>query len=63
MWSGGYKDRYDKPGTIIWSNFSIKILGINFDNFVQDNSNWDRIKDNIAKKNSYVEQSKTFSER
>ena len=50
LWSGGYKDRYDKPGTMIWSNFSIKILGINFDNFVQDNSNWDKIRDNIAKK-------------
>ena len=35
---------------MIWSNFSIKILGINFDNFVQDNSNWDKIRDNIAKK-------------
>ena len=35
---------------MIWSNFSIKILGINFDNYVQDNSNWDKIRDNIAKK-------------
>ena len=49
-WSGGYKDRYDKPGTMIWSNFSMKILGINFDNFVQDNSNWDKIRDNIGNK-------------
>ena len=33
-----------------WSNFSIKILEINFDNFVPDKSNWDKIRDNIAKK-------------
>ena len=50
LWSGNYKDRYDKPGNMIWSNFSIKILGINFDNFISDNSNWEKIKDNIAKK-------------
>ena len=50
LWLGGYKDRYDKPGTMIWSNFSIKILGINFENFVQDNSNWEKIRDNTAKK-------------
>ena len=35
---------------MIWSNFSIKILGINFDNFISDNSNWDKIVNNIAKK-------------
>ena len=41
---------YEKPGNMIWSNFSIKILGINFHNFISDNSNWEKIKDNIAKK-------------
>ena len=35
---------------MIWSNFSIKILGLNFDNFIPDNANWDKIRDNIAKK-------------
>ena len=35
---------------MIWSNFSVKILGIKFDNFVSDNSNWDKIRDNTAKK-------------
>ena len=35
---------------MVWSNFSIKILSINFDNFISDNSNWEKIKDNIAKK-------------
>ena len=50
LWPGSYKDRCNKPGNMKWSNFSIKILGINFDNFVQDKSNWDKIRDNIAKK-------------
>ena len=62
LWSGGYKDRYDKPGNMIWPNFSIKILGINFDNFVSDNLNWDKIRDNVAKK-IHVEQSETLFQR
>ena len=33
-----------------WSNFSIKIFGINFDNFISDNTNWDKISVNIAKR-------------
>ena len=32
------------------SNFSIKILGINFDNFVSDNSNWDKKGIKLKKK-------------
>ena len=36
-----------------WSNFSIKILGINFDNFISDNSNWDKASVNIAKKSIF----------
>ena len=32
------------------SNFSIKILGITFDNFIPDNSNWVKISANIAKR-------------
>ena len=44
------------------SNFSIKILGINFDNFVSDNSNWDK-KGIKLKKNQYVKQSQTLFER
>ena len=35
---------------MIRSNFSIKILGINFDDFISDNSKSDKIRDNIAKK-------------
>ena len=46
----GYKNRYDKPGTMAWSNFSIKILDITFDNFVPHTSNWDKISANIAKR-------------
>ena len=40
------------------SNFPIKILSINFDNFISDNTNWDKISLNIAKKkkNPYLEQ-------
>ena len=50
LWAGGYKNRYDKPENLEWSNFSIKVLGINFDNFVSNNSNWDKISVNIAKR-------------
>ena len=55
LWPGSYKNRYHKPGNMIWSNISIKILGISFDNFISDNSNWHKIRDNIAKKNPYLE--------
>ena len=41
LWSGSYKDRCAKPGNMIWSNLSMKILGIIFDNFVSDNTNWE----------------------
>ena len=50
LWVGTYKNRYDKPGKMAWSNFSFKILGITFDNAVPDNSNWDKISANIAKR-------------
>ena len=50
LWVGGYKIRFDKPGNMEWSNFSIKIFGINFDNFISDNTNWDKISVNIAKR-------------
>ena len=33
-----------------WPVFSIKILGITFDNAVPVNSNWDKISANIAKR-------------
>ena len=40
---------------------SIKIPGVNFGNYVFDNSKWDKISDGIAKKN--MEQSGTLFER
>ena len=45
------------------SNFPVKILSINFDNFISDNTNWDKISLNIAKKNPYLEQNEPFFER
>ena len=62
LWTGGYKNRYDKPENMAWSNFSIKILGITFDNFVSDNSNWDKISANIAKR-THIWKSQTLLER
>ena len=49
LWAGEYKNRFDKPGTMVWSNFSNKILGINFGNATLDNSIWDMISENIKK--------------
>ena len=53
LWAGSYKNRYYKPENMEWSNFSVKILGINSDNFISDNSNWDKISVNIAKKSIF----------
>ena len=33
-----------------WSQFSIKILGVNFGNSIFDNSNWDKISEDVIKK-------------
>ena len=57
LWAGDYKNRFDKPGNMVWSNLSIKILGINFANSNLDNSIWDKISENIAKRNSSLAQS------
>ena len=35
---------------MIWSKFSIKILGVHFGNSVPDNSNWDEISHILTKK-------------
>ena len=35
---------------MVWSQFSIKILGVHFGSFVLDNSNWDKISHSLAKK-------------
>ena len=43
---------------MIWSQFSIKILGVHFGNFVLTNFNWDKIRHSLVKK-QYLEQSAT----
>ena len=64
LWAGDYKNRFDKPGAMVWSNLSIKILGINFGNATLDNSIWDKISENINKKKyPSLEQSQVISER
>ena len=50
LWAGDYKNRFDKPGDMVWSNLSIKILGINSGNFALDNSICDKVSENITKK-------------
>ena len=35
---------------MVWSKFSIKIVGMHFGNFVYDNRNWNEICDNLTKK-------------
>ena len=50
LWVGAYKNRFDKPGKMVWSNFSIKILGITFENYTPDNSIWEKITKNITKR-------------
>ena len=50
LWAGDYKNRFDKPGDMVWSNLYIIILGINFVNFTLENSVWDKISENITKK-------------
>ena len=33
-----------------WSQFSIKIVGVNFGKSIHDNRNWDKIYNNLTKK-------------
>ena len=35
---------------MVWSQFSIQILGVHFGSFVLGNSNWDKISHSLAKK-------------
>ena len=44
---------------MIWSQFSIKIFGVHFGNFVLTNFNWDKIRHSLVKK-QYLEQSATL---
>ena len=45
---------------MVWSQFSIMILGVYFDNSVLYNSNWDKISNSNRKKNQYFEESTTL---
>ena len=39
---------------MVWSQFSIKIFGVNFGNYVLDNSNWDKVSHSLKKQISHV---------
>ena len=45
--------RIDKTGQIVWSQFSVIIFGVPFDNSVIDNSNWDKISHSLTKKSIF----------
>ena len=45
---------------MVWSQFSIKILGVNIGNSVFDISNWDKISHSLTKKIQYVGESATL---
>ena len=47
---------------MVWSQFSIKILGVNFGSSVLDNSNWDKISHSLTKKKQCLEESATLFE-
>ena len=44
---------------MVWSQFSIKIFGVNFGNSVLDNSNWDKISHSLIKKSHTREEGET----
>ena len=41
---------------MVWSQFSIKIFGVNFGNSVLDNSNWNKISHSLTKKSHTCEE-------
>ena len=47
---GTYKNRIDKPGNMMWPQFYVKMVDVNFDNFVLDTNNYDKINDNMTMK-------------
>ena len=49
-WAVAYKNRLDKPGRIVWSQFFIKILGVHFVNSVLDNNKCDKINYKLTKR-------------
>ena len=50
LWARACKNRIVRPRQIVWSQFSIKILGVHFVNSVLDNNNWDIINGKKKKK-------------
>ena len=48
LWDVAYKNRIDKPKQMVWSQFSIKMSGVQFNNSAHDNRNWDKIYDNLT---------------
>ena len=49
LWAGTYKNIFDQPRQMEWSQFSLKNLVLNFGNSIIDNSNWDKISEGILK--------------
>ena len=47
---------------MVWSQFSIKIFGVNLCNSVFDNSNWDKISHSLTKKSHTCEEGGHTSE-
>ena len=45
---------------MIWSQFSIKILGAYFGNYVLDNSNWDKVSHSLREKLTFRTECNTF---
>ena len=51
LWGVAYKNRINKSRQMAWSQFSIKMVGVHFDNFAIDKRNWGKIYYNLTKKN------------
>ena len=40
LWAVAHKNRIEKPGKMVWSQFYIKIFGLHFVNSILDNNHW-----------------------
>ena len=50
LWGVQYKNRINKSRQMAWSQFSIKMVGVHFDNSAIDKRNWGKIYYNLTKK-------------
>ena len=50
LWTRAYENRFDKPGRTVWSQFSIKIHGVNCVDSILDSNKWDKINDKLTEK-------------